>query len=30
VEETGTEHELASPARIQLADALVIEFTVER
>ena len=30
VEETGTEHELASPARIQLADAVVIEFTVER
>ena len=28
-EETGAEHELTAPARIQLADAVTIEFTVE-
>jgi FHA domain-containing protein len=30
VEETGQEHELSNRARIQLADAVVIEFSVER
>jgi pSer/pThr/pTyr-binding forkhead associated (FHA) protein len=29
VEQVGGEHELKSPARIQLADAVTIEFTVE-
>jgi hypothetical protein len=29
VQETGIEHELTAPARIQLADAVTIEFTVE-
>ena len=29
VEQTGAEHELKAPARIQLADAVVLEFTVE-
>jgi pSer/pThr/pTyr-binding forkhead associated (FHA) protein len=29
VEETGHEHLLTSPAHIQLADAVTIEFTVE-